>query len=637
MHALRAENAALRAENAALRTDAGAPPSASSRPAPDDSAVSLHPEMRTWESAGAGDALSGADLERYARHISLPAFGAAKQASLARARALIVGVGGLGSPASLYLAAAGVGSLILADADVVERSNLHRQIAHADARAGASKALSAATAIAALNPRTNVRTHLEGVTQKNALALVKDADVVLDCTDNPRARYLLSDACASLKKPLVSAAAVGTEGQLTVYVSDRAETARHVRHVRATNASDTEPIPDPDDATNATTPDRLLPCYRCVFPTPPASRDVGNCATRGVLGPVPGVLGTLQALEAVKVLSGLGERNGGRLLWFDATADPKRAFGCVALGGRDARCAACGDAPSAGAPRGEAIASYDYDAFLGERAGCCQRNNGDEPSKRTIENDIASSSAAEKNALPAALDDAAAAAARNVARARGDGGAPWATDDPTDDPSAFAGQGFARSRSSDRSDRALGERANTQAKARASLNAAAKPPVHARMEAEGRLTPSSLVAATRALGNAAVVLDVRPKHLSDAARLRGALAIPLSELDGRVHEVRNAVDRARRAATAAEAAAAARRFTKKRSEIGSGSPEPEPEPPRDAEFRPDARVFVICSKGNQSQLAVAYLRAEGVPVAGDVLGGYEKWREDVDPSFPKLV
>ena len=213
----------------------------------------------------------------------------------------------------------------------------------------------------------------------------------------------------------------------------------------------------------------------------------------------------------------------------------------------------------------------------------------------------------------------------------------WATDDPTDDPSAFAGQGFARSRSSDRSDRALGERANTQAKARASLNAAAKPPVHARMEAEGRLTPSSLVAATRALGDAAVVLDVRPKHLSDAARLRGALAIPLSELDERVNEVRNAVDRARRAATAAEAAAAARRFTKKRSEIGSGSPEPEPEPPRDAEFRPDARVFVICSKGNQSQLAVAYLRAEGVPVAGDVLGGYEKWREDVDPSFPKLV
>jgi rhodanese-related sulfurtransferase len=158
------------------------------------------------------------------------------------------------------------------------------------------------------------------------------------------------------------------------------------------------------------------------------------------------------------------------------------------------------------------------------------------------------------------------------------------------------------------------------------------------MEAEGRLTPSSLVAATRALGDAAVVLDVRPKHLSDAARLRGALVIPLRELDGRVGEVRRAVDRARRAATAAEAEAAARRL--RRSDVGSGSPEPEAPPPsefRVSEFRPDARVFVICSKGNQSQLAAAYLRAAGVPVAGDVLGGYEKWREDVDPSFPKLV
>ncbi len=629
MHALRAENAALRAENAALRTDAGAPPSASSRPAPDDSAVSLPPDVRTWESAGAGDALSGADLERYARHISLPAFGAAKQASLARARALIVGVGGLGSPASLYLAAAGVGSLILADADVVERSNLHRQIAHADARAGASKALSAATAIAALNPNTMVKTHLEGVTPKNVLALVKDADVVLDCTDNPHARYLLSDACASLSKPLVSAAAVGTEGQLTVYVSDRAETC----HESDTNASDTEPIPDlrsktpPDDATKPLKPrlPKRLPCYRCVFPTPPASRDVGNCATRGVLGPVPGVMGTLQALEAVKVLSGLGARNGGRLLWFDATADPKRAFGCVALGGRDARCAACGDAPSAGAPRGEAIASYDYDAFLGERAACAR--NFERNSKRTIDG-------SKTDALPAALDDAAAAAARNVARARGDGGAPWATDDPS---ASFAGRSSARSPSSE--DGVFKRATNTPARAFEVLDVAAKPPVHARMEAEGRLTPSSLVAATRALGDAAVVLDVRPKHLSDAARLRGALAIPLRELDGRVGEVRRAVDRARRAATAAEAAAAARRL--RRSDVGSGEgAEPEAPPPsefRVSEFRPDARVFVICSKGNQSQLAAAYLRAAGVPVAGDVLGGYEKWREDVDPSFPKLV
>jgi adenylyltransferase/sulfurtransferase len=351
MHALRAEVAALRAENAALRADAGAPPSASFRPAPDDSAVSLPPDLRTWESAGAGDALSGADLERYARHISLPAFGAAKQASLANARALVVGVGGLGSPACLYLAAAGVGALALADADVVERSNLHRQIAHADARRGASKALSAATAVAALNPGCHVTTHLQGITAENALALVRDADVVLDCTDNVQTRYLLSDACVSCDKPLVSAAAVGLEGQLSVYVRDRVTSLR----IRK----------------------RRLPCYRCVFPKPPSVRDRGNCAQSGVLGPVPGVLGTLQALEAIKVLSDLGDENGGRLLTFDATADPKRAFRCVALRERDETCVACGEKSAGvpGAPRGEAIASYDYDAFVGQGAACERRSS----------------------------------------------------------------------------------------------------------------------------------------------------------------------------------------------------------------------------------------------------------------------
>ena len=584
MHALRAEVAALRAENAALRADAGAPPSASFRPAPDDSAVSLPPDLRTWESAGAGDALSGADLERYARHISLPAFGAAKQASLANARALVVGVGGLGSPACLYLAAAGVGALALADADVVERSNLHRQIAHADARRGASKALSAATAVAALNPGCHVTTHLQGITAENALALVRDADVVLDCTDNVQTRYLLSDACVSCDKPLVSAAAVGLEGQLSVYVRDRV-----VRE-------DTK---------------RRLPCYRCVFPKPPAARDRGNCAQSGVLGPVPGVLGTLQALEAIKVVSGLGDANGGRLLTFDATADPKRAFRCVALRERDETCVACGEKSAGvpGAPRGEAIASYDYDAFVGQGAACDLRS--------------ATRCKTPLQKLPAALDDAAAAAARNVARYRGDGGAPFATDEKLASVQS-RGEGVRTTRPVDSFDDGLSSRVLSTF---APLDAAAKPPLHARAEADGRVTPSSLLAATRALGDAAVVLDVRPKHLSDAARLRGALAIPLRELDGRLGEVWRAVDRARAAATAAEAE------TARRLRVEAMAPRSVTASP----LKPDARVFVMCSKGNQSQLAAAYLRAAGVPVAGDVLGGYEKWREDVDPSFPKLV
>lgn len=594
MHALRAEVAALRAENAALRADAGAPPSASFRPAPDDSAVSLPPDLRTWESAGAGDALSGADLERYARHISLPAFGAAKQASLANARALVVGVGGLGSPACLYLAAAGVGALALADADVVERSNLHRQIAHADARRGASKALSAATAVAALNPGCHVTTHLEGITAENALALVRDADVVLDCTDNVQTRYLLSDACVSCDKPLVSAAAVGLEGQLSVYVRDRV-----VRE-------DTK---------------RRLPCYRCVFPKPPAARDRGNCAQSGVLGPVPGVLGTLQALEAIKVVSGLGDANGGRLLTFDATADPKRAFRCVALRERDENCVACGEKSAGvpGAPRGEAIASYDYDAFVG-RGSACERRSATR------------SKNCGKQKLPAALDDAAAAAARNVARYRGDGGAPFATDEKRETSVQSRGEGVRTTPPVDSFDDGFLTKypygfSSREVSTFAPLDAAAKPPLHARAEADGRVTPSSLLAATRALGDAAVVLDVRPKHLSDAARLRGALAIPLRELDGRLGEVWRAVDRARAAATAAEAE------TARRLRVEAMAPRSVTASP----LKPDARVFVMCSKGNQSQLAAAYLRAAGVPVAGDVLGGYEKWREDVDPSFPKLV
>jgi molybdopterin/thiamine biosynthesis adenylyltransferase/rhodanese-related sulfurtransferase len=591
MHALRAEVAALRAENAALRADAGAPPSASFRPAPDDSAVSLPPDLRTWESAGAGDALSGADLERYARHISLPAFGAAKQASLANARALVVGVGGLGSPACLYLAAAGVGALALADADVVERSNLHRQIAHADARRGASKALSAATAVAALNPGCHVTTHLEGITAENALALVRDADVVLDCTDNVQTRYLLSDACVSCDKPLVSAAAVGLEGQLSVYVRDRVN-----------DASDTK---------------RRLPCYRCVFPKPPSVRDRGNCAQSGVLGPVPGVLGTLQALEAIKVLSDLGDANGGRLLTFDATADPKRAFRCVALRERDETCVACGEKSAGvpGAPRGVAIASYDYDAFVGQGAACDLRSKTPRSETPLQTPDL--------QKLPAALDDAAAAAARNVARYRGDGGAPFATDEKLASVQS-RGEGVRTTPPVDSFDDGFSSRVLSTF---APLDAAAKPPLHARAEADGRVTPSSLLAATRALGDAAVVLDVRPKHLSDAARLRGALAIPLRELDGRLGEVWRAVDRARDAATAAEAEAA------RRLRVEAMAPRSVTASP----LKPDARVFVMCSKGNQSQLAAAYLRAAGVPVAGDVLGGYEKWREDVDPSFPKLV
>merc|ERR1711965_214003 len=203
----------------------------------------------------------------------------------------------------------GVGRLGIVDRDAVELSNLHRQIVHGTAEAtfGVHKADSAAAACRARNPCVALDIHREGLAPANALALVEPYDVVVDCSDNAPTRYLVNDACVLLRKPLVSAAAVGTEGQLSVY------------HHRGG------------------------PCYRCLFPEPPAPRHCQRCSEAGVLGAVPGVMGTLQALEAVKVLADVGESLAGRLLLFDALAG---RFQSVKLRGRQPGCAACGDAPS---------------------------------------------------------------------------------------------------------------------------------------------------------------------------------------------------------------------------------------------------------------------------------------------------
>lgn len=266
--------------------------------------------------------LPPSSVERYSRQILLPTFGVRAQTKLQTSRALIVGCGGLGSPALLYLAGAGVSVLGLVDRphDVVDRSNLHRQIAHADARVGQSKVASAAAAARALNPHVVIETHAEFVA-RNAVELVSTYHVVLDCTDNVAARYLVSDACAAAKVPLVSGAAIGMEGQLTVYCA----------------GADT-------------------PCYRCVFPAPPPPSCVGSCDAAGVLGPVPGVIGTMQALEALKLLGGIEKTTTlkRKLLLFDA-ADS--AFRTVKLRPRARECPACGDEPSI------EVAQFAYDAF----------------------------------------------------------------------------------------------------------------------------------------------------------------------------------------------------------------------------------------------------------------------------------
>ncbi|PPT94059.1 molybdopterin-synthase adenylyltransferase MoeB [Xanthomonas arboricola] len=265
-------------------------------------------------------------LERYSRHLRLPQVGLEGQQRLARSRVLLVGAGGLGSPAAFYLAAAGVGHLRIADDDVVDRSNLQRQILHVEDSVGVAKVSSAAQRIAALNPRVQVEALQARVTADNVEALLKDVDVVVDGADNFPARYLLNDACVKLGKPLVYGAVQQFEGQLSVF-----DAGRKRGHA---------------------------PCYRCLFPEPPPPEFAPSCAEAGVLGVLPGVIGLLQATEAIKLLLGIGETLTGRLLSFDALAMRFREIRLPP----DPHCPVC-------AP-GVALTEYaDYAAFCGSAVG----------------------------------------------------------------------------------------------------------------------------------------------------------------------------------------------------------------------------------------------------------------------------
>jgi len=226
--------------------------------------------------------------ERYSRHLRLPEVGVDGQRKLEAARVLLVGAGGLGSPAAFYLAAAGIGTLRLADDDVVDRSNLQRQILHTDARIGVAKVDSAAITLSALNPRTKVEAVAERITSDNVERLLAGVDVVVDGADNFPARYLLNDACVKLGTPLVYGAVHRFEGQVSVF-----DAGRHRG---------------------------IAPCYRCLFPEPPPPEAAPNCAEAGVLGVLPGVIGLLQATEAIKLVLGLGAPLTGRLVHFDALA-----------------------------------------------------------------------------------------------------------------------------------------------------------------------------------------------------------------------------------------------------------------------------------------------------------------------------
>jgi molybdopterin/thiamine biosynthesis adenylyltransferase len=235
--------------------------------------------------------LSPEELERYARHIVLPEIGGSGQQKLKRARVLVIGAGGLGAPMLQYLAAAGVGTLGIVDDDTVSLSNLQRQVIHDTASVGKSKLDSARVAIERINPNVGVDLHNLRIDGGNAAALVAQYDLVADGSDNFETRYAVADACAAERRPLVHASVGRFDGQLTVL----------------------KPYEDGPDG-------KLNPSYRDLFPEPPPAGLVPSCAEAGVLGALTGVLGTLQALEVIKLITGIGEPLVGRLLLYDALA-----------------------------------------------------------------------------------------------------------------------------------------------------------------------------------------------------------------------------------------------------------------------------------------------------------------------------
>jgi len=263
--------------------------------------------------------LSPEELRRYARHLILPEVGEEGQKRLKQARVLCVGAGGLGSPLSLYLAAAGVGTIGLVDFDVVDASNLHRQILYETGDVGRPKLAAAAERLTGVNPHVRVERFEEKLTSDNALAIVREFDVVADGTDNFPTRYLVNDACVLTGRPNVYASIFKFEGQASVFWAAKG------------------------------------PCYRCLFPEPPPPGLVPSCAEGGVLGVLPGLLGTMQAVEALKILLEVGEPLLGRLVLVDALTMRFRELRIR----KNPECVVCG-------PRPTVTRLIDYEAFCGE-------------------------------------------------------------------------------------------------------------------------------------------------------------------------------------------------------------------------------------------------------------------------------
>lgn len=262
--------------------------------------------------------LSAEEIQRYSRHLILPEVAMSGQKKLKAASVLLIGTGGLGSPLAMYLAAAGVGRLGLVDFDVVDSSNLQRQVIHSTQNVGKSKLASAKSFIAGINPNVAVETYETRFSSENALEIARDYDLVIDGTDNFPTRYLVNDVCVLLKKPNVYGSIFRFEGQASVFWAEQG------------------------------------PCYRCLYPEPPPPGLVPSCAEGGVLGVLPGIIGTIQANEAIKLILGAGEPLIGRLLLFDALAMHFREMKLR----KDPNCPICG-------PHATITELIDYEQFCG--------------------------------------------------------------------------------------------------------------------------------------------------------------------------------------------------------------------------------------------------------------------------------
>ena len=284
-------------------------------PTPAPAAVT--PAATNGSAPPSGAALTLEQARRYARHIIMPEIGPIGQRKLLAARVLLIGAGGLGSPAAMYLAAAGIGTIGIVDYDWVDLSNLHRQIIHGHANIGRPKVDSVADRLRDVNPDVKVVAHNEPITSDNALDIIRQYDIVVNGSDNFPTRYLVNDAAYLLGKPLVDGSLFRFEGRATVYLPGKG-------------------------------------CYRCLFPAPPQPGEVPSCAEAGVLGAMCGVVGTIQAVETVKLILNLGESLANRLLMFDSLSMEFREFKIR----QDPSCPLCGENPTIR----ELI---DYEAFCG--------------------------------------------------------------------------------------------------------------------------------------------------------------------------------------------------------------------------------------------------------------------------------